>query len=325
MANQGLATRFERRFVVSGGDDGSLAFWHLARRPTQTHAFTFQGAKTYGSSKGNNSNNGRGAVRSGGYRDDGTLRTSDGASDVERREIDDSGGGGGGSEVDENGDEEEVMLGPPPALALAQLATGESSNRSSRSTSNTNNSVFNGSLGSVMGALRVSGSGLSSGNHGAGSTSGGSGGSEGIGLGTGSSVLTGNSSINSMGNNSSVNSNVIDDGGKGHYLEFEKMRAFHGHGGPVWCLALDEHRNRLVSGSYDRTVKVWDLQNGSCLRTLRGHAGWVSCVGIVGGDHPHAANSSIVSGSWDATIKVCSICNFTALVEVLMLGKYTIK
>ena len=41
-----------------------------------------------------------------------------------------------------------------------------------------------------------------------------------------------------------------------HYLEYEKLRVFHGHGGPVWCLALDEVSGRLVSGSYDKTLKV---------------------------------------------------------------------
>jgi len=296
-----LATRFERRFLVSGGDDGSLAFWRLARRPAQTQAFTFQSTKTYGSSKGNNHSGG-----GGGSSD----RCATARERLEKAE-DERGGSCGKSvcEEEDEDDEEEVMLRPPPALALAQLATGESSSRSSRSasSSNSNSSVFNGSLGSVMEALRVSGSGLSSGNY-VGNTSGGSGGSEGIGLGNGNnnsfSGSVGNSGIHSMGSNSSGNGNAIDDGGGGHYLEFEKMRAFHGHGGPVWGLAVDEYRNRLVSGSYDRTVKVWDLHNGSCLRTLRGHAGWVSCVGMVRGGYSHGPNGAIVSGSWDATIKV---------------------
>jgi len=37
---------------------------------------------------------------------------------------------------------------------------------------------------------------------------------------------------------------------------FDKLRTFHGHGGPVWCCALDVDSGKLVSGSYDRTVKV---------------------------------------------------------------------
>ena len=35
-----------------------------------------------------------------------------------------------------------------------------------------------------------------------------------------------------------------------------KLRLFHGHGGPVWCLDFDPVTEMLVSGSYDRTLKV---------------------------------------------------------------------
>jgi len=78
----------------------------------------------------------------------------------------------------------------------------------------------------------------------------------------------------------------------------EKLMSFHGHGGPVWCLSVDFEGRRLVSGSYDQTVKCWDLRTGSCTRTLRGHSAWVSCVSL------HRTRNTIVSGSWDATIKI---------------------
>ena len=29
---------------------------------------------------------------------------------------------------------------------------------------------------------------------------------------------------------------------------------------------------RAVSGSADKTLRVWDLESGACLRTLEGHA-----------------------------------------------------
>jgi hypothetical protein len=174
----GLATRFERRFLVSGGDDGSLAFWHLARRPA--HAF-------------------------------GSFPTHKGRSGKRR------GAGGGAEDQDEDQDEDDVVLRPPPALALAQLATGENA-RSSRS------SGFNGALGSMMGALGVSGS--------SGGSSG-SGGSGGLGVGGGSGCNSGGGGGGLKAPRGQAGSNGIDDGAGGHYLEFEKMRAFHGHGGPV--------------------------------------------------------------------------------------------
>jgi len=61
---------------------------------------------------------------------------------------------------------------------------------------------------------------------------------------------------------------------------------------------MDTVRGRLVSGSYDKTLKIWDLASGRCQRTLRGHSGWVSCLRVEQG------GERIVSGSWDASIKV---------------------
>ena len=41
-----------------------------------------------------------------------------------------------------------------------------------------------------------------------------------------------------------------------------KLRTFHGHGGPVWCLEYDPGTERLFSGSYDQTIKV---REGVCV------------------------------------------------------------
>jgi WD40 repeat protein len=70
---------------------------------------------------------------------------------------------------------------------------------------------------------------------------------------------------------------------------------YYGHGGPVWscCVGPD---NSLVSGSYDKTVKVWDLATGRCEFTMRGHSEWVSAV--------DCNAQVIVSGSWDASVRV---------------------
>ena len=75
-----------------------------------------------------------------------------------------------------------------------------------------------------------------------------------------------------------------------------KLRTYHGHGGPVWCLDFDG--SKLVSGSYDKTIKVWDLMSGRCDGTLRGHEGWVSCLAL------SADGRRVLSGSWDATLKL---------------------
>jgi WD40 repeat protein len=79
--------------------------------------------------------------------------------------------------------------------------------------------------------------------------------------------------------------------------KLERLNAFQGHGGPVWCVDFQE--NTVVSGSYDKTIKVWNLRSGSCSSTLRGHDDWVSTVQIKG--------NMVVSGSWDNSIKIWDI------------------
>ena len=54
----------------------------------------------------------------------------------------------------------------------------------------------------------------------------------------------------------------------------------------------------LLSGSDDRTVKVWDAENGTCLLTLTGHTYYVWSVAY-SPDGKH-----IASASWDQSIKV---------------------
>lgn len=47
------------------------------------------------------------------------------------------------------------------------------------------------------------------------------------------------------------------------------IRLLEGHGHAVRALAA--HGRTLVSGSYDSTVRVWDIVNGECRFILTGH------------------------------------------------------
>ena len=49
------------------------------------------------------------------------------------------------------------------------------------------------------------------------------------------------------------------------------MKTLTGHSDAVRALAVAD--NRLFSGSYDGTVKVWDTDELTCLQTLSGHTG----------------------------------------------------
>ncbi|MCU0870949.1 MAG: protein kinase [Pirellulaceae bacterium] len=55
-----------------------------------------------------------------------------------------------------------------------------------------------------------------------------------------------------------------------------------GHKAAVHALAFSRDGNRLVSGSHDNAVIVWDAETGAMIKTLRGHDGWVQACGLTG-------------------------------------------
>lgn len=74
------------------------------------------------------------------------------------------------------------------------------------------------------------------------------------------------------------------------------VRTFEGHSQGVTCVQFDE--TRIVSGSSDKTVKVWNIRTNSqwTVMTLVGHSGTVRCL--------HLEGNRLVSGATDCTIKV---------------------
>jgi len=83
----------------------------------------------------------------------------------------------------------------------------------------------------------------------------------------------------------------------------DKILNFQGHSGPIWC--LDRNEDLLFTGSYDKTIKIWEISSGVCLNTVRAHSNWVSSVN-------HCKNFNIlISSSWDSTIKLWKISDFS--------------
>ncbi|RKP27262.1 WD40-repeat-containing domain protein [Syncephalis pseudoplumigaleata] len=68
-----------------------------------------------------------------------------------------------------------------------------------------------------------------------------------------------------------------------------------GHDGIVTCIDLDFASGRVVSGSSDRTVRVWDGNIGECERVLASHSGSIYCLQLEG--------ERLFTGSQDRTIK----------------------
>ncbi|HEV7904157.1 MAG TPA: TIR domain-containing protein, partial [Pyrinomonadaceae bacterium] len=78
-------------------------------------------------------------------------------------------------------------------------------------------------------------------------------------------------------------------------------RMLAGHVGVVERVALTPDGLRAVSGSADKTVKVWEVETGKCLATLEGHAGVVYGVAIT------EDGKVAVSGAVDKTVKVWEV------------------
>ena len=69
-----------------------------------------------------------------------------------------------------------------------------------------------------------------------------------------------------------------------------------GYGGSVNCVSVLPY-GRIVSGSSDGTLHVWDLVSGKCTMILKGHNGYINGVLVL-------PDGRIVSGSGDNTLRV---------------------
>ena len=58
------------------------------------------------------------------------------------------------------------------------------------------------------------------------------------------------------------------------------IRILEGHTNSVRAVAVTPDGRSAVSGSEDRTLRVWDLESGQTLRTLEGHTSSVNAVAV---------------------------------------------
>jgi WD40 repeat protein/uncharacterized caspase-like protein len=70
-----------------------------------------------------------------------------------------------------------------------------------------------------------------------------------------------------------------------------------GHSNNVSTVAFSPDGKTLASGSWDNTIKLWEVATGQELRTLTGHSSYVTAVAF------SPDGKMLASGSWDKTIR----------------------
>ena len=81
-----------------------------------------------------------------------------------------------------------------------------------------------------------------------------------------------------------------------------------GHRDAVTCLnlltSMEDGKSilNLVSGSLDKSIKTWELENGGVLKTMDRHTGGILCIAVA------SKAPYIVSGSFDCTVRYAAIC-----------------
>ena len=63
------------------------------------------------------------------------------------------------------------------------------------------------------------------------------------------------------------------------------------------CVAFNRWANVIASGSFDRSVRLWDVRSGRCIRQLPAHTDPVTAVEF------HADGERLTSGSFDGLVR----------------------
>ena len=83
-------------------------------------------------------------------------------------------------------------------------------------------------------------------------------------------------------------------------VEMTELRTLAGHTNAVYSVAFSPDGSKIVSGSFDNTIRLWDAATGQQIGSpLNCHTYKVESVAF------SPDGSKIVSGSWDKTVRLC--------------------
>jgi WD40 repeat protein len=87
------------------------------------------------------------------------------------------------------------------------------------------------------------------------------------------------------------------------FLYDKSRRTLTGHSDTVYSVAFSPHGRATLSGSEDKTLKLWDVSAGMELRTFTGHSNSVFSVAF------SPDGRTALSGSWDRTLKLWEVAS----------------
>ena len=88
---------------------------------------------------------------------------------------------------------------------------------------------------------------------------------------------------------------------KDNYDEWKCLKTFQGHKNCINSVVLSSDGRTVVSGSGDKTLKLWSVSSGECLKTFQGHSNNILIVAF------SPDGRTVVSGSSDMTLKLWGI------------------
>jgi WD40 repeat protein len=90
-------------------------------------------------------------------------------------------------------------------------------------------------------------------------------------------------------------------------IKLDDILTLNGHHDDVYSVISLEN-DKVISCSKDKTIKIWSLETGQCLKTLNEHSSPVNAIFLL-------ANNKLASGSSDKTVKIWNldtyICDIT--------------
>jgi WD40 repeat protein len=83
------------------------------------------------------------------------------------------------------------------------------------------------------------------------------------------------------------------------------MRELRGHSSTISSMAFSPDGSQLVSGSWDKNLRLWSVATGKLLKVLTGHSRTVNSVAF----HPNG--KQVASCSEDETVRIWTVCEWS--------------